>query len=236
MQTKFSEFQFAYSITREIEDKIIYSSYSLGIPIMPTQNKEANLGYDVKFKGSFCAVFLQYKLPAKLTRSSANEWGEFNSPYFRIKVYADNESHQHNLLCNLAKCKRNRVFYCAPAFTEEKEFMDFHINRVVSRNSAFINAKGLKTISGDDNHVIVYQINPNKSIMCSEPQYTEICSGWEQLLNFSLDYKYESLEEFVTTYSDQTKNSLIDNDVLYVLRRIGEQLLNNGIQLFLLKQ
>lgn len=47
METKFSEFQFAYSVTREIEDKIFFSSLDLGMPHILNQRQEAVGGYDV---------------------------------------------------------------------------------------------------------------------------------------------------------------------------------------------
>lgn len=73
MKPSFSELQFAYGITREIEDGLVWGQ--VGIPTFPNLNQEANLGFDVAFNTNVPAIpiFLQYKVPVKLTRKNATE-------------------------------------------------------------------------------------------------------------------------------------------------------------------
>lgn len=235
METKFSEFQFAYSISREIEDKIMFSSYNLGVPTFPNQVEEGRLGYDVRFEG-FKAVFLQYKIPIKLTRSTAKEWPDFNREYFRIELYSNDESPQHNLLHALAQNNKNKVYYCAPAFTEVAEFIDLHNKRKVSDNSAFINVHSLSRILGAERHRIVYQIKPLISFMHSELKRAEIKMGWENIISELSNTPYKNIEEFAESFREyaQTLTQSYDNPLEFLIK-ISHALALEGIQLLLLK-
>lgn len=73
MKPSFSEFQFAYFVTREMDDWHIW----LYGPYIPNQVDEGGGGFDVALLNDFVAIFLQYKLSDKLTVSRAREWGGF---------------------------------------------------------------------------------------------------------------------------------------------------------------
>jgi hypothetical protein len=61
---EFSEFQFAYSVTRELEHRIFPAS--TWVPHFPTQNQEGERGYDLNFSDGVSSLFLQYKRSKKL--------------------------------------------------------------------------------------------------------------------------------------------------------------------------
>lgn len=238
METKFSEFQFAYSITREIEDQLVFSGLGLGMPAIPNQRVEALFGYDVKFKGPIISLFLQYKLPVKLTRRNAKEWPEFNREYFRISIYPDNESHQHNILCDIARQdRRNQVFYCAPAFTEELELYDYHNAHQVAQNSVFINCYELPQINGSDEHNICYAIDPEDAIMHSEPFGIDAKNGWKWISDES--ERYGSVEEFISISSEKYRipvNKVIEEDSIGAkLRILSDFFISKGIHMMLLQ-
>lgn len=235
MEVQFSEFQFAYSVTREIENRIMFSSLNLGMPHIPNQRDEALGGYDVRFQGDrMVSIFLQYKLPVKLTRSNANEWDEFHRDYYRIMIYPDNESHQHNNLRELARAdRRNQVYYCAPAFTSEAELEHFHNTYMVAQNSGFINCYNLLPINGSDKHNICYTISPYKAVMHSEREEIEIKSGWEWALDNKM--KYNSLDEFLGYISEFCGIRIPSEDRLFGLKTISDYFNGKGIHMLLVR-
>lgn len=237
MECKFSEFQFAHLITREIEDKIIFSNLGLGMPRIPNQVEEANGGYDVSFHDPIVSVYLQYKLSEKLTQRPAKEWDEFGKKeYFRIKIYPDNLSKQHNTLVELAgKSRKNQVFYCAPAFTEMSEMQDYYDKREVANHSAFIRCYGLTKISGDDQHNICFTIDPKKTIMHSEPIEAKMDVGWESVIDISYDRQYDNIREFMNEISEQNNIQLGRNEVSDDLLNISEFFASKGMHMMLLK-
>lgn len=237
MECKFSEFQFSHVITREIEDKIIFSNLGLGMPRIPNQVEEANGGYDVSIHGSIVSVFLQYKLSEKLTRKSAKEWDKFGSrEYFRFKIYPDNKSKQHNTLVELAqKSKKNQVFYCAPAFTEMSEIEDYYNNREVALHSAFIHCYGLSKITGDDKHNICFRINPKVSRMHSEPIEATIDIGWKSVIELPSDRRYNNIYDFMSEISEQYNIQLGKKKTADDLLNISKFFTSKGILMMLLK-
>lgn len=72
MRAGFSELQFAYGCTREIEDGCFFAG--IGVPYFPSLVEEAKKGYDVKFPTLLAPIFLQYKVADEMVRQSAGEW------------------------------------------------------------------------------------------------------------------------------------------------------------------
>ncbi len=240
MEAQFGEFQFAYSITREIEDKIIFSNLGLGMPHIPNLREEQGGGFDVSFKGNIVSVFLQYKIPEKLTRSTASEWREMSGKkYYRFHLYPASHSPQHNNLCRLArKSRRNQVFYCAPAFIEYEQLADFHNLRCVSQNSVFINCYYLPEIEEDDRHNICYKINPEAAVMNSEPRQINMKLGWPDIYRDIQKYKYEDMYEFLR-YKEEELHLHNDREEMRTvgktLSRIGRSYAKEGVHMLLLK-
>lgn len=59
MKVGFSELQFAYGCTSEIEDGCLFAG--IGVPYFPSLVDEAKKGYDVKIPTLLVSNFLQYK-------------------------------------------------------------------------------------------------------------------------------------------------------------------------------
>lgn len=236
MKASFSEFQFAYSVTREIEDKILFGRWKLGMPRIINQVEEAKCGYDAAFKGRVVSLFLQYKVPEKLTKKSAKQWRDMKAPYYRFDIYPADLSPQHNLLCDLARRDiKNRVFYCAPAFVLYDELCKYHKSRMVAGNSVFINCRNLDIITGSDKHNICYTLSPKKCKMYSEPVQAMIQSGWQEILKTTADYSYENVEDFVNTmteagYADKKAETIPEK-----LSKIAEEFSEKGVHILLLK-
>jgi hypothetical protein len=153
LKPSFSEFQFAYFVTREMDDWHIWP-YG---PYIPNQVDEGSCGFDVALLNDFVAIFLQYKLSDKLTVSRAREWGDFGREYFRFLIYPDNRSAQHNNLCCLShRNTRNKVYYCAPLFIDYRDLIDCYRDNNLLNHSVFVDCSCLPTISGSEKHCICY--------------------------------------------------------------------------------
>lgn len=165
MKTQFGEFQFGYSCTRELENGGTLFP-ALGPPLIPTQVEE---GDDLPFDAIFGALFLQYKVPDYLTTRGAREYRRYRVrvPYFRIDIYPEYTSHQHNMMREFAKDKVG-VYYCAPAFMSYDEYAELHLGGQIAERSAFIPVEDLPANSKREEHSIVYNINPLEFKWCSD--------------------------------------------------------------------
>lgn len=240
MRAEFSEFQFAHSVTREIEDRLVFTNLNPGLPYIPNQRQEAAGGYDVAFEGPVYAVFLQYKLPEKLKRNTAKEWKEMGRPYFRIDIYPAERSAQHNGLCNLArKNEKNKVYYCAPAFIEADKFSGYCQMRCVAHNSVFIDCRSLPYITGKETHNICYCVNPPYMVMHSEPYHGKMELGWNAVLKqqFNEDtVSCQTIYEFIRNMeSEEWFWREAEGNAGTALQKIGAALAAEGIQLLLLR-
>ncbi len=254
MKAEFGELQFAYAITREIEDRIIFSGLNLGIPSLPNLRKEGECGFDVAFEGPVVTLFLQYKLPEKLTRNYAREWADMGEkPYYRISIYPADRSAQHNLLAELArKSRRNQVYYCAPAFTDYQDMTDFQKCHMVSAHSVFVNCYGLPYIEGKEEHCICYQRDSDSALMYSQPENVRLEQGWKTVLEQSRQYTYDNMDEFLwqvldmediprtrkerSAKGEQEEEQVSLGRRLDTLTRVGNYFAREGIQLLLLKK
>ncbi|WXJ89181.1 hypothetical protein MTKAM_07530 [Moorella thermoacetica] len=179
MRAEFSEFQYAYGCTRELEDGTSFIN-PLGIPFFPTQVEEATRGYDVLFRGAVAPVFIQYKLAEYISNRRGKEWPYFRRPYFRFGIYPNSRSGQHNLLVDLS-AEEPFVFYCAPTFIYRYSYLRAYIDRKITLKSVFVPCKGLPYINDTERHYIVYSLNSTKGYWCSEPQIINLIHGWENL-------------------------------------------------------
>ena len=237
MRSSFSEISFAHIITKEIEDKVIFSSFNLGMPYFPTQNAENDLGYDVCLKGELVALFIQYKTSEKYVRKSAKYWMEFGSEYFKFDIYADNMSPQHNLLVQLAKKEKNNVFYCAPAFIEYEKMVEFYNNKQVSKNSIFVNCRSLKEIQGDEKHDICFTINPVRCIMHSSDFFVvdDVFIDMDKLVEQATHFKniYDFFYECRSVFNNDI---IVSDNISNSFSNIADYLESRGIHFIIIKK
>lgn len=156
MNVGFSETQFVIAYLHELftfcENNHIQYTFT-----MPTQRMEAILGYDARIDiddinpdEEINPIFLQFKVPEYMENKNAKEWGDFSDdralPYYRIHIWPQNVSSQHNLLVDFSR--RNRyVFYCTPEF---RNFNQALMNHTVLDNTALIPCRDLPHNSGSD--------------------------------------------------------------------------------------
>ena len=241
MDAQFSEFQFAYSITGEIEDRIVFSNLKMGIPVRSSLREEEEGEYDQTYTGKVAAVFLQYKLPEYMIRSNAREWEEMGEQeYYRFQIYPEDQSPQHSYLRSIAeKDPRNKVFYCAPAFVKYSDYELLHSIRNVAEHSVFVNCGNLAKVEGNKKQNICYQIYPQRMVTQLQTKELEIIQGWHRVLGEENESaSYENIGEFVQTmwdHTEQAASTFWKSSEKEILRSIGLTCAERGIHLLLLR-
>ncbi|MFA5007418.1 MAG: hypothetical protein WC509_08170 [Candidatus Izemoplasmatales bacterium] len=212
MDSQFSEIQFGFGLLREIVDGPFFGRLE-NSPFMPTQNKEKILGYDARLD-KCRPLFLQFKRSEMLTRSTANEWSVFGNPYYRIEIYPDSVTHQHNLLVSLANQFGNSVFYAAPMFITENDFLNHYTNKTIQDHTKFINCRRLSTISGSTAHHICF-MDKTKSYFFSE--------------QITIEDNIKDIESILTKIERFSENEIRDEISLAIKKVFPNAIFNDGI-------
>lgn len=177
---EFSEFQFAYGVTREIED--LWPRRIVGVPYFPTQNVEAHIGSDMVVgiqQGDIWLgpLFIQYKRSDYLTRPQAREWDEYHEKYFRFKIRS---KEQHNTLAE--KCSDlGTAVYAAPSFHTSDEYRRNHQNDKLSKQTVLFDCQDAGSVA-DGDHCFIYVTNPLRGKFCSESEDITPTGGISTLL------------------------------------------------------
>lgn len=183
MEPAFSELQYAYSCTRELESGT-WLFPPLGMPFFPSTVAEGRgAPYDVRFGPGerFALVFIQYKVAHYLTTRKAKQWGLFGHQYLRFGIYPASRSPQHNDLVELASTEPF-VFYCAPAFASHRQLVAFHRLRSVAANSVFVPCVQLPRIHGRDRHHVSYDRYSSFGYWHSDAKKVDLLVGFENLV------------------------------------------------------
>lgn len=195
MKAGFSEIQYLYGATREIECGAGFDKKRFGTPYFPNQIREGKCGYDVRLNGPFYTLFLQYKIPEYFVKNTAKFWNEYGCPYYRIKLWRKSISNQHNILVDLAQSShRNHVYYCAPQFIKWSDFEENYNNHTIMENSVLIDVSCLKRIDDNEQHYITY-IN-NECTMHSFRNEGVLYQGVSDCLNYDIP-PYRNIEQFI---------------------------------------
>ena len=173
MRVGYSEFSFGYAFT---ENLIRWSSVaSTSAPYFPNLVVEGRLGYDVQIDRGGYPLFLQYKMPEKLTRSTAVEIRKFGLPdicvpFFRMPLMKTDSSEQHRLLVDLASQWPGAVFYAAPCMWDAAEFDQAYVSAAVHRRSVLFSPREIGYLPDSEQHSVAYRPNLNHAWFCSEPR------------------------------------------------------------------
>lgn len=199
----FSEFQFAYGLTRELEGPRPGMGL-IDVPVIPTQNLEADIPADMASRIrngdiELAPLFIQYKRAEKMTRSYAREWDDLDrmygvdDHYFRFNVYLG-DSDQHNKLVELGE-RQPLTFYVAPAFVEQDEYRRHAVNNRIFEHSAFIQCGELDTVP-DEDHVVAWTFPDPDGIVLSEPTSITVRQGGEDA------FDVEEIDETLRSFGD----------------------------------
>lgn len=211
MKCQFSESQYCLGLGRELLE-VLSPSVGWGPPYLPTQRDEANSGFDFSLQGPIKTLFIQFKVPEKLTRSNAKYWNHFNGPYYRTKIMKETDSNQHNLLVRLAEDDvRNNVIYSSPIFHKQSEFTNYYSSNTIMENSVAIDCRGLSEISGDTQHYFAYNVNPDRCYMFSKPKEIEGQIIKKYILKAQESEPYDDVNDFIESIT-----SIFDKDEIDV--------------------
>ena len=160
MRIGYSEFSFGYAFT---ENLIRWSSRApTSAPHFPNLVDEGSRGYDVRIDRGGCPLFLQYKVPEKLTTGNAVEIRKFGlpgicTPFFRMSLMQRDSSAQHRLLVDLESLWPGAVFYTAPCMWDEGAFNEAYVSVEVHRRSVLFSPQEIGYLPDSDQHSVAYR-------------------------------------------------------------------------------
>lgn len=205
---EFSEFQFAYGMTREL-DNGRWPLRPTGIPFFPTQPQENDLGFDMGVSGRAWTLFVQFKRSKMLTRPNAREWDWYHGEYFRFPVDTSDdprEPAQHETLVRLGQLFPH-TYYVAPEFVEWRDYARHARRERINRHAAFLKCGTAPTPFDGDDHHICYR--PRDSFgrffsETSEPGKVEVVHWYDRLFGNMVEDGPE-YESFQTMRGDFTE-------------------------------
>lgn len=230
MECRFSEFQYATGILMEflnVKGKKIFS--------IPNLVEEANLGYDLKIH-DVVPIYIQFKIPEYMKKSTAIQYNDFLSPYYRIKLRTDSnkgKKSQHELLVNLAIKGNNLVYYVAPYFYTEEDFSINYLASTLISNSLFKNIKGMNNYIDDDEHFICYTQSPSKIVSYSFPTIYEEKGSFDTLIEYlnPINAKEKVMEHVIkVARTNEFISTMKLTNPVEILKAYREELFLNNIE------
>lgn len=213
-RSEFSESTYAFAVTRELVGGVL--GVPVAAPSIPSLQAEgaSGGGYDVKIPLNPVPLFLQFKVPDVLKRSSYLRPPGFPIPYYRIHLRTS-APNQHKLLLEL-EAQGNVVFYTAPRFHQACELDNHFSNETVALNSIYIRPDDVGFLDSGKHH-IAYCGQPWVWVH-SEPQRIErrhsTDQTFEQLRKRVAEAKYQEpksfLEELSRKLVDTINQLLVD--------------------------
>ena len=167
---QFSEFSFGYALT----DNFLHSGLPCTphAPVFPSLYAEGSTGggYDVRIPFHPVPLFLQFKIPQVMHRTSANMPSGFSPPYLRMHLRTKRPN-QHRLLRRL-EAAGNVVFYATPDFWVTPDLDTHFWNQRVQLESWYVRPSDIGPLNSKPHHVAYEQGNP-LGWVCSVPRRLE---------------------------------------------------------------
>lgn len=169
MRPSISEFSYGFALVNEF---IHWAGQNItAVPVYPSLIEEAALGYDVLLDRAGVPLFLQFKLSHCMVRSSAMEVRQrvLTKPFYRMHLYARNESRQHERLMAL-EALGNEVYYAAPEFHRHQQLNAAYLQRQVIAQSWFFRPSTIGAIPDDGRpHHVAFKAGEDHGWFCSKP-------------------------------------------------------------------
>lgn len=138
-QPDFSEFTLGYGVTRYFEE--LFGARRV-LPNFPTQNEEADGGYDVDILAHGVPLFIQFKRSEIMTRRSATEYkqhpADWEMPIFRMHLHGHNEFRQHYLLQGLEDDGNTAVYITSQVRNKALLNQYYEGNRILDASRIFL--------------------------------------------------------------------------------------------------
>lgn len=154
--TGISEFTFGFAFLHEQTNRHVVGITA--VPILPSLQQEADLGWDARLPINGVPNYYQFKLSDYLYRSNATfiKEGPYDSAYYRISLHRRNNYRQHNLLRDLSYNNPD-TYYVAPEMNRYDVFNQAFLNQAVVAGSRLIPLSECSYIFDEQPHYITYQ-------------------------------------------------------------------------------
>lgn len=203
----FPERVFEFAFNAEFVSK--YNSLLATCPALPTQQEEKRKGYDVAFElqlrgGAIQSLFLQHKIVRFVDqRSGTNKhfYDFAEGPYFAFRLDKD----QFNVIHDVATSAGERIYYCAPLYTELRDMNDHFLKKNVLPKSVWIDVSTASPITDSNAHSIVYSEDGTRAAVFSkEPSALKVLDPG----SFELDTERRYERGFDRQEAEQLKSAL----------------------------
>jgi hypothetical protein len=170
-----SEFTFAFSFLREMAEHVESKSKRLrAVPILPTTNEEAKLGYDARLPARGVVLYYQFKLSRYMHGWAARHFHPpgspfYTTPYFEVELYPAHGYRQHNTLLKHAT-RHPHTFYVAPQLKSHEEFQAAAGARTLLQKSRQIRVRRCFPIHDEERHFLTFQEGQPGATQHSEPR------------------------------------------------------------------
>lgn len=170
--TGISEFTFGFAFLYEQTNR--YFGGLTAVPILPSLQQEAGMGWDAHLPVNGVPNYYQFKLSDYLVRSNARfiADGTYDAPYYRFSLHRRNYNQQHNRLRELS-ANFPETYYVAPEMNDVDGFNQAFINAQIFAGSRIIPVIECSDIDDGDQHYITYQPGNPQWIEHSEPKVHE---------------------------------------------------------------
>lgn len=217
---EFSEFSFGFALTHSLIKA--FGSLLPAAPVFPSLIQEGSKGggYDVKLPLIPIPLFLQFKIPYVLRRSSKWRPKPYWLPYYRVALRTSAPD-QHMLLLTLKK-KEPLVFYAMPFFHEVLDLDKHFSSSSVHLNSAFVLPSRLGQLD-DGSHHLAYQRGAAAFWLRSEPKAIEGAFDFEHMAT-ALKARREVVRTELHLSGRQPNEDEVGNHRHQTLERLAEVL------------
>jgi hypothetical protein len=143
-------------------------------PVLPSLQKEADLGWDAKLPTLGSDYYFQFKLADRLERGNAKyiKDGTYTGHYYRIALHRRDGNHQHRRL-RLHAQSHPDTYYVAPEVQNLDEFNTAFLARTLTQRSRLIPISQCLDQADDEQHYITFQEGSSGWREHSKPHFHE---------------------------------------------------------------
>jgi hypothetical protein len=232
-KSEFSETQFVFGYLRELYDKLSVTSWSPYLKpyfTLPSTVKEKDISADFLIRYYSHSEYYQFKRSDRLKYKLGTVEKDAGVPhsfrtYYRFDIYNKKtvlksgavKIGQFEKLVDLAKNQNDRVYYCAPCFHTEKEFLHHFYDNEIIKNSVRIDCSQFDSpqfqapnfdINDGNAHCMAYRVDKNHGYLCSKALETRVETKFSQFIDVP---QPENFIEYMLNVSETESRLLILN-------------------------
>jgi hypothetical protein len=163
VSTGISEFTFGFGFLHEQINRLRQETLEdgtrlTGAPVFPSQQFEAERGYDVYLPTTGGDYYFQFKA-SEYFLDSRSGWiadGTHNGPYYQIKMHKPHYNNQHRVLRTLSRDKEH-TYYVAPELNSLDQYKTAFLGSLITEASRKIPLKDCRDYYDGDQHFISFQ-------------------------------------------------------------------------------